>query len=121
MKTHNKGKRQLSPKSSAVNMPLVRCSDYVFGSTAVKVTDQQQFRAAGVMMDGGVDAEAPGYLATYTLRASADAAGTFQVNVKTGDSSLLRDSGALAIPFRPGRGFEVNVGKIRQHKGVGRE
>ena len=96
-------------------------SDYVFDPVAVKVTDQQQYRAAGVMMEGGVDAEAPAYMATYTLRASADAAGTFQVNIKTGESSLLRDSGALAIPFRPARGLEVTVGKIRQHKGVDRD
>lgn len=95
--------------------------DYVFDATAIKVTDPQLFRAASVMMDGGVDAEELAYMATYTLRATADASGTFEVSIKTGERSLLRDSEAIPIPFRPGQGFSITVGNTVKRKAISRQ
>ena len=86
-------------------------SDFVFDPSAITVTDLSQFRAVGAMMQGGVIAEEPAYVATYTLRASHDASGTFSINVLTGEGSLLRDSDAIAIPYRAGRDLIITVGK----------
>ena len=67
-------------------------------------------------MNGGVSAEEPAYVATYTLRVSPDASGTFNVNVLTGEGSLLRDSNAMAIPYRPGKDLAIAVGKSRTQR-----
>ena len=87
-------------------------SDFVFDPSAVTAEDKTQFRAVGAMMQGGVNAEEPAYLATYTLRASDDASGSFAINVRTEGGALLRDSDALAISYRAGKDLIITVGKI---------
>lgn len=88
-------------------------TDFVFDATALTVTDNKQFRAVGAMMQGGVNAEESSYLATYTLRASEDASGTFYINALTGVGSHLRDSEALVIPYRLGKDLAITVGKTK--------
>jgi len=94
--------------------------DFVFGPAgAIKITDPDLMRAAGVMMSGGVPADAPSYVASYRLRVSPDAQGEFNVNVATGDRTILRDSDALGIAYRPGSAAKLAVGVTRK-EAVGR-
>ncbi|MDO8629602.1 MAG: hypothetical protein Q7R41_03855 [Phycisphaerales bacterium] len=67
-------------------------SDYVFfGKEAIKATDQGGSRLGGTLFDGTVDATAAKYLGTWVFHASADAAGTFQIQVARDEESFLMD------------------------------
>ena len=70
-------------------------------------------------MGAAVNAEAPAYLATYTLRVSPDASGTFSVNIDCGRETMLRDSGALPIEYRPGTAATIAV--MAAHKPAHRD
>lgn len=85
--------------------------DYVFG-TAKKLdaVDQTSGRMGAMLFDGGMDVATPGYLGTYTLRASADASGSYSVNVRMDRSSFLRDSKNMTIGFYPGQNAIISVG-----------
>ena len=83
--------------------------DYVFGTAqAIAAVDEQQWRAGAVLMNGGRDFESAS-VATVTLRASTDAAGTFQVNVAKNQETFLRDSTAAPIPVFIGKDLTITV------------
>ncbi len=86
-------------------------NDYVFG-TAKKLDaiDQTSGRMGAMLFDGGIDVAKPGYLGTYTLRSSADASGSYSVNVRMDRSSFLRDSKNMTIGFYPGQNAIITVG-----------
>lgn len=66
--------------------------DYVFGNKeGVSATDPPGGRVVNVLLFGGVRVDGRGYLATFVFRASADAAGIFQVAVRP-EGTLLGDS-----------------------------
>jgi len=66
-----------------------------------------------VLMGGGVDAAELAYLGTYTLRASADAQGSFNVTVSTVDGgSQFASSNNLPVAFAA-PGIQISVGKAQ--------
>ena len=92
--------------SIAVDRP-----DYVFGSRpAVSSTDPVSGRLLSALYSGGVVVTEAAYVGTYVFRASPDAQGTFIVNVRTNQETLLRDSKGLAIGFRIGEGAAISLG-----------
>lgn len=94
MKTSGGEQGTLTVTDIVINKAL---TDYVFGrANALEAVDHQQMRAGGVLMEGGRSFESAS-VATVTLRASKNAAGTFQVNVAKGKETFLRDSTAAPI------------------------
>ncbi len=88
-------------------------ADYVFG-TAQKLdaVDRTGNRIGAVLMDGGVDAMGAKYVGTYTVRASSDAAGTFNVNVITADrSSIVMTSENKELAVGAGPSAMITVGR----------
>ncbi|MGB2987976.1 MAG: hypothetical protein WBE26_19075 [Phycisphaerae bacterium] len=85
--------------------------DHVFG-TAKKIdaVDKTSGLMGAMLFDSSVEVVKPAYLGTYMLRASADAAGTFDVNVHMDHSSFLRDSKNWSIGFYPGPAATITVG-----------
>jgi len=83
--------------------------DYLFrGTTPISITDER--RAAGALLNGSAGATDPAYLATFSLRVSDDAAGTFQIAVDDGERSLLRDAQALEVVYRTAAPLAIEVG-----------
>ncbi len=89
-------------------------TDYVFsGLQKFDAVDQVGGRLGAVLMGGGVDAAEQVYLGTYTLRASADAQGSFNVTVSTVDrGSQFASSNNLPIAFAA-PGIQISVGKAQ--------
>ena len=89
-------------------------TDYVFsGRQKFDAVDQMGGRLGAVLMGGGVDAVELAYLGTYTLRASSDAQGSFNVTVSTVDGgSQFASSNNLPIAFAA-PGIQINVGKAQ--------
>jgi len=84
--------------------------DYVFGKLdKLDAVDRVGARLGGVLMDGGVDATGPLYLGSYTVQASADASGTFRINIRDDDSDL-RNPQSFQIRFAPGPDATITVG-----------
>jgi hypothetical protein len=85
-------------------------ADYVFGARQkIDAVDEVGGRLGAMLFEGGLDVSRPGYLGTYTLRASADAAGSFSVNVQMDRTSFLRSSKNMAIEFYPGPAATITV------------
>jgi hypothetical protein len=91
-----------------------RRADFVF-QTSEKITaeDRQQVRLGGVLFSGGVNVTRRAYLGTFTLRASADASGTFNVNLQEGPNSFLGDSRNRTIGFHRGADATIMVREAR--------
>ena len=84
--------------------------EYVFGSASVVKGEAVHSGQAGAMrVHGSTDVGRSAYLGTYTFQASADASGTFELKLKSGQESFLLDSTGRAIPFRPGRAVTIAV------------
>ena len=84
--------------------------DYVFGKAEViAAEDTDGSRMGAMQFTGSVDVTRPGYLGTYSYRASEDAAGAFQVGIELGKNSFLRNSAGRAIPFVPGKAVKVSI------------
>jgi len=86
-------------------------ADYVFGTLQkLDAVDPSNSRMAGVLMQGGVDAVNPAYVGSYSLRASADASGVFNVNLglDENDSILLRADNQ-SMPFEAGPAAVITV------------
>jgi hypothetical protein len=82
--------------------------DYVFGTEdVVDAVDMVGERLGACLMDGGMMVQGPAYLGTFTYRASQDASGVFQVTVRPGIHSFLKDSSAETIESSPGDGTLV--------------
>ena len=83
--------------------------DFVFAlGSSMEAIDPQQMRAAGVLMEGGRSFDRAS-VATVTMRASSDAAGTFQVNLDKGQETFLRDSNAGGIALAIGKAVTITV------------
>jgi hypothetical protein len=64
-------------------------ADYVFGSAQViNAVDESGGRMGGVLFSGAVDASSMKYLGTYNFRATADASGAFDIQVRPIDTFL---------------------------------
>ena len=84
--------------------------DFALGqSQVIAAADQKNMRAGALRMSGGVDIDEPRYLATFTLLASKDAQGTFEVSVKVGQETFMNDSNSVAIPFQVGAPISITV------------
>ncbi len=86
-------------------------TDYVFiGHDKLDAVDRSGGRLGGVMLSGGTGAMQRAYLGSYTLEASADASGTFTVNIRTADTSLVAATGSRFIEFASGPDAVIIVG-----------
>ena len=86
--------------------------DFVFSGITemIKAEDQIRARLGGVLFKGGVNVGSMGYLGTFTVRASPDASGAFQVNLKGDVSTLLGDSENNRIGYQTGPAAIITVG-----------
>lgn len=75
--------------------------NYIFrGRQQFEAVDQGGRRLGGVLVNGSVDALDRAYLGSFTVQASADASGTFQVGVKTRQgTSMLMDPDNELLSF----------------------
>lgn len=74
--------------------------DFVFGSgQMIKAEDLLGGRMGAVHFHGGVEAADLAYAGTYTFKATRDAAGTFDVTVRTGTETFLMDGANANIDF----------------------
>lgn len=86
-------------------------ADYVFvGHEKLDAVDRTGGRMGGVLLSGGTGAMQRAYLGSYTLEASADASGTFTVNIRTADTSLVAATGSRFIEFASGPDAVITVG-----------
>lgn len=73
--------------------------DFVFlGNDAVKAADQGGSRVGGTLYSGTVAVAAPKYVGTWKFRPSADAAGTFNINVISGTESFIANMQNQNLP-----------------------
>ncbi|MBU0717994.1 MAG: hypothetical protein KJ749_07085, partial [Planctomycetes bacterium] len=73
--------------------------DFVFASGKfLDAADLIGGRLGAVSLEDAVDVTGPGYVGTFTFRASVDAAGTFEIAVSGWEGSFLLDSEASRIP-----------------------
>lgn len=98
--------------------------DYVFfGGQVIPAVDMTEGRAGALQMTGSRDVTKSAYIATAVFRASADAKGTFKVNVIPGKETFLRDANASPIEFRVGKAAKIKIGEaasIKSKKRSGR-
>jgi hypothetical protein len=86
-------------------------ADYVFrGHDKLDALDRTGGRMGAVILSGGTGAMQRAYLGSYTLEASADASGTFTVNIRTQDTSLVASTGSRFIEFASGPDAVITVG-----------
>lgn len=88
--------------------------DYVFGTQQkFDAVDDVGGRLGGVLFSGGVDVTNPAYLGTFTLNATSDARGTFNVKVEqAARSSMLFTNGNEDIEFSSPT-IQINVGTLK--------
>ncbi len=87
-----------------------RRADFVFaGNHVVAAGDRRSMRAGAVSMDGGVSADQPAYIATFTFHATAEADGLFDIYISLESQTLLRDSveGPILLDVGPGVSIAV--------------
>lgn len=86
-------------------------TDYVFaGMQVVDAVDMSQGRAGALRFSGGVAVTKPMYLATFTFKATADAQGTFKINVRQGEETFILDSASETVPYAKSADVQVAVG-----------
>lgn len=87
-------------------------ADYVFGALQkLDAVDRTGARIGAVLMQGGVEAVNSRYVGSYTVRASSDASGVFNVNLRLdNNASILWSSNNLPIPFGAGPAAAISVG-----------
>ncbi len=97
-------------------------SDYVFGTLEdLHAVDQTGHRMGAVLMQGSVEAINPAYVGSYTMRASSDASGVFEVNVRLDDdASILWNSDQRPIPFSAGQAVAISVGTPTRLRPIGK-
>ena len=85
-------------------------ADYVFGSRQViNAVDETAGRMGGVLFNGAVDASSVKYLGTYNFRATADASGSFDFEVRLVDS-FLSDGRNERLAYN-GQSTTVHIGR----------
>jgi hypothetical protein len=87
-------------------------SDFVFaGQRKIDAVDEVSQRLGAMLFEGSINVSKPVYLGTFTLRASADAAGAFGVGVQMADNnSFLKDARYYGIGFFTDGPVMINVG-----------
>jgi hypothetical protein len=85
-------------------------SDFIFlGQQDLGASDKSGWRLASALFEGTVDAK-NGYLGSFTLRASADAKGTFELSADlSAGASTLIDASNMPIQFST-RPVSISVG-----------
>ncbi len=74
--------------------------DYVFAENeAIKAADHGGSRLGGTLFNGTVAVAAPKYAGTWKFRPSADAAGTFKINVVSGPESFISNMQNQPLPI----------------------
>lgn len=113
----------LTLEQMAVNKQRPDFAYYQAGSELIDLQDKHHEWLGIVRMAGASDLVKPSYVGTFTFRASLDAAGVFQINVRSDSTEtfLLAENGVL-IPHRVGAAAEVGVGtpapvRAEQRKG----
>jgi len=84
--------------------------DFVFGAdTVIDAVDMTASRAGALRFDGGTRVEKEAYVATFHFRPTADAKGTFRIQLKEGEDSFLADSANTKIAHGTVNEVEVTV------------
>ncbi len=92
--------------------------DYVFGAAqTVTALSPAIGRLAALLYDGSVDVPGTAYLGTYSYVPSANARGTFRVNVEVSADSLLANAENVEIGFTVGGDARIAVGAPSHPKG----
>jgi len=85
--------------------------DYVFGTAqVVDASSPTTGLLAGVLYDGAVNVTAPRYVGTYGFRPSAEANGTFRVNVNLSDETILADHDNEQMGYSSGADARIVIG-----------
>jgi hypothetical protein len=88
--------------------------DYVFG--AAEIVDASSPRTgttAVVLYQGSIQTQTPLYLGTYAFRPTADANGTFRINVDLGNRTLLATEENEQFGYSSGADARITVGEVR--------
>ena len=95
--------------------------DFVFGKQQkIDAVDKVGGRLGALLFGGSVNVSTWAYLGTCTIQASADAAGSFSVNVRTADySSFLKDAQNQGIGFFT-EGATISVDAVRRIRKPGK-
>lgn len=87
--------------------------DYVFaGQQSVQATDPTKGRALAALYSGAAPALETVYLATYTFDVGQDARGSFSVQIRENNDTLLRDSNGLPVGFQPAVPATITIGRV---------
>ncbi len=99
--------------------------DFALFNTGAEMLDVQDKKAGWiglVRVVGGTDMVKPVYVATFTFKASPDAAGTFKLNVRTDSTeTFILDTNAVQVPHKTGTAVEVSVGAPTPTRTEGRK
>jgi hypothetical protein len=90
--------------------------DYVFsGNEAIDAADQGGSRVGGTLFSGTVAVSAPKYVGTWRFRPSADAAGTFKIDVRANNTeSFVANESNQNLPVTAtGTTLQIGGGKAR--------
>jgi hypothetical protein len=90
--------------------------DYVFsGNEAIAEADQGGSRLGGTLFSGTVEVSAPKYVGTWRFRPSADATGTFKIEVRSSNTeSFVANEANQNLPITAaGTTLQIGGGKAR--------
>lgn len=115
-------KGTLTLESMAVDRTRQDFGFYQANSELLDVQDKNNEWVGLVRTAGGSDMVKPSYVATFTFRASPDAAGSFKINVRSDSTeTFLLDQAAVQIPHKIGAAAEVTVGAPTPTRTEGRK
>jgi len=87
-------------------------TDFVFGTDqSIVADDKAGGRAGAVLFDGSVDVEKGGYLGTFAFQPTADASGSFSVNVRVGPETILGDPRNKDMQYSAGQDAIITIGQ----------
>ena len=115
-------KGTLTIESMSVDKQRQDFAFYQAGSEMLDVQDKNSQWVGLVRTSGASNVVKPAYVATFTFRASADAAGNFKINVRSDSTEtfILTQDGVL-IPHKVSAAAEVNVGAATPVRTEGRK
>ncbi|MBI1825419.1 MAG: hypothetical protein HY287_05645 [Planctomycetes bacterium] len=87
-------------------------TDFVFGTDKTIIADDKAGgRAGAVLFDGSVDVDKNGYLGTYAFQPTADAKGSFSINVRVGTETILGDPRNKDMEYSAGPDAIITIGQ----------
>jgi hypothetical protein len=93
-------------------------NDFVFGtSQSIIADDKAGGRAGAVLFDGSVDVDKDGYLGTYAFQPTADAKGSFSINVRVGPETILGDPRNKDMEYAAGHDAVITIGQSPNPRG----